>query len=386
MGKRLKLNDYFPLIRTREEILQDIHSKRQLQFEFDLWTEEQQEEFLDICTGMKGVKIVSDPFFKEIFNPEYTPERLDDLLSHILKQKVKVLHVLPNDSVRLTAEGSLLITDLVVELEDGSIVNVEVQRIGYMFPGQRAACYSADLLLRQYRRVRDRFGKAFTYKKVKPVYTIVLFEKSPKEFLEYPDDYIHYAQATTDTGLQMELLQKFVFIPLDIFKETSQNKPIKNKTEAWLTFLSSDEPERIINLIEQYPEFKPMYDNIYELCRNVEGVMNMFSEELYILDRNTELYMMDEMQKEIDQQKKNLKSLEEKLSDNKHKIEAYDKQIDEQAQQIDEQTKQLDEQTKQIDEQTKQLDAQTKQIQEQAQLLEDKDAMIKHLQKQLNDR
>lgn len=372
MDKRLKLNDYFPLIRTREEILQDISSERQLQLAFEIWSKEQQEEFLDICTGMKGVKIVSDPFFKEIFNPEYSPERLNDLLSHLLQQKVKILHVLPNDSVRLTSEGSLLITDLVVELEDGSIVNVEVQRIGYMFPGQRAACYSADLLLRQYRRVRDRFGKAFTYKKLKPVYTIVLFEKSPKEFLEYPDDYIHYAQATSDTGLQMELLQKFVFIPLDIFRETSQNKPIKNKTEAWLTFLSSDEPERIVNLIEQYPEFKPMYDNIYELCRNVEGVMNMFSEELYILDRNTELYMMDEMQKEIDQQKKNLKSLEEKLSDNKHKIEIYDKQIDEQ--------------TKQIDEQTKQIDEQTKQMKEQAQLLEDKDAMIKQLQEQLKDK
>ena len=44
--------------------------------------------------------------------------------------------------------------DIIVETADGSIVNIEVQKIGYMFPGERAACYSADLLLRQYQRVR----------------------------------------------------------------------------------------------------------------------------------------------------------------------------------------------------------------------------------------
>ena len=45
-------------------------------------------------------------------------------------------------------EPSFLITDIVVEFENGSIANIEVQKIGYRFPGERAACYSADLLLR----------------------------------------------------------------------------------------------------------------------------------------------------------------------------------------------------------------------------------------------
>ncbi len=30
----------------------------------------------------------------------------------------------------------------------------EMQKVGYLFPGQRSACYSADLLLRQYKRIR----------------------------------------------------------------------------------------------------------------------------------------------------------------------------------------------------------------------------------------
>ena len=51
-------------------------------------------------------------------------------------------------------------------------------------------------------------------------------------------------------------------------------------------------------MIEKYPEFKPMYGQIYEICQNIEQVMGMFSKELYELDRNTVQYMIDELQKE----------------------------------------------------------------------------------------
>ena len=57
---------------------------------------------------------------------------------------------------RLSDESSLLITDIIVELEDGTLANIEVQKIGYVFPGARCACYSSDMLLRQYKRVRQR--------------------------------------------------------------------------------------------------------------------------------------------------------------------------------------------------------------------------------------
>ena len=149
-----KLKEYFPMIREREELLEEIAKNEMLREMFAGWEKEQQEEFLDICTGVRGLKFLYDGFFKEILNPEYVPERFNDFLSCLLGERVKVLKVLPGDSTRIADETSLLITDIVVELEDGSIANVEMQKIGYLFPGQRCACYSADLLLRQYKRVR----------------------------------------------------------------------------------------------------------------------------------------------------------------------------------------------------------------------------------------
>ena len=51
------LKDHFPLIRGRKEVLAEIEQKQSLKILFHSWTTEQQEEFLDFCTGTKGVKI-----------------------------------------------------------------------------------------------------------------------------------------------------------------------------------------------------------------------------------------------------------------------------------------------------------------------------------------
>ena len=340
-----ELKQYFPMIREREDIKQEIRENPKLLEKYREWDEEQQEEFLDYCTGVKGVKILYDAFFKEIMNPENTPERLNELLSLLLGQSVTIKRVLPGDSTRLADEQSLLIMDILVELADTSLANVEVQKIGYRFPGQRSACYSSDLLLRQYKRVKGEKKKAFSYKDIKSVYTIVFFETSIKEFHEYPQNYIHKFKQQSDTGLELELLQKYVFIPLDIFRTIYHNNVKSNgkngggncwnRTEAWLTFLSTDEPEIIIELIRQYPEFKEMYEEIYVMCQNVEKVMEMFSKELIQLDRNTVQYMIDEMQDTIDVQK-------EKIDTQKEELEAKQETIDSQKATIDTQKEELE--------------------------------------------
>ena len=215
-----KLQQYFPMIRTREEVLNEIESKSRLKNLFYEWTEENQNEFLDFCTGVKGIKIMYDFMIKEILNPENTSERVNELLTLLLGQRVRIVDVLPNDGTRLADESTLLITDMVVQLEDGSIANLEIQKIGYYFPGERSACYSADLLLRQYKRVRGIKGKRFSYRDIKQVYTIVLFEKSPTEFQKFSNNYIHRFMQKSDTGVNINLLQEYLFIPLDIFKKS----------------------------------------------------------------------------------------------------------------------------------------------------------------------
>ncbi len=302
------LKSYFPMIQSREEILQRIYTNPRMQQLFESWTVLQQKEFLDFCSGARGIKVLYDSFFKEVMNPEYDPARLESFLTALLNRKVRIKEVLPNDSTRLSDESSLLITDIIVELEDGSLANIEVQKIGYAFPGARCACYSSDMLLRQYKRVRQRSidpvtGRdTFSYRNISKVYLIVLYEKSPDELKKCPDHWIHRSKVSFDSGLSMDLLQDYIFISLDIFRSKMHNKKVTTLLEAWMIFLSIDDPDEIIRLITSFPQFKPMYETLYQMCRNVENIMGFFSEELREMDRNTVRYMIDELQKEVDVQ------------------------------------------------------------------------------------
>ena len=99
------------------------------------------------------------------------------------------------------------------------------------------------------------------------------------------------------------MIWNYIFISLDIFRLKMHNKKVTTLLEAWMTFFSTDDPEEIIKLITDFPQFKPMYETLYQMCRNVENVMGFFSEELREMDRNTVRYMIDELQKEVDTQK-----------------------------------------------------------------------------------
>lgn len=313
-----KLQQKFPVIRTREQILQEIQADSYLLDRFQEWEPERQELFLDMFTGARGVKMLYDSFFKIVFNPDVHPERLEKLLSLLLGGKIKILKVLPNEGTKIADEGNLLIMDIVVQMEDGSIADVECQKNGYAFPGQRAACYSADLLMRQYRRVKqekENSGETFSYRDIKNVYTVIFFEKSPKIFADSSGFYIHHSIQTMDSGIKIDLLQEYVFINLDIYFQIHQNDIINNETDAWLMFLGTDRPKRILSLLEQYPQFEALYQDVYEVCRNTERVMEMFSEELKILDRNTVQYMIDEMEAEIKEKSSQLREKDRQLAE-----------------------------------------------------------------------
>ena len=110
-------------------------------------------------------------------------------------------------------------------------------------------------------------------------------------------------------------MQEYIFIALDIFGKKFDNigEGINNELEAWLTFLSVDKPEVILKLIKSYPKFEPLYREVYEICRNTEKVMGMFSKELQELDENTVQYMIDEMQDQIEEKDNQLQEKDKQI-------------------------------------------------------------------------
>ena len=61
------------------------------------------------------------------------------------------------------------------------------------------------------------------------------------------------------------------------------------------------------------------------MCQNTERVMEMFSEELRELDKNTVKYMIEEQQREIDMQKEELSQKDEEIAKLKKELEQFRK-------------------------------------------------------------
>ncbi len=103
-----------------------------------------------------------------------------------------------------------------------------------------------------------------------------------------------------------------------------------------------DEPDAIISIIERYPDFKIMYEEAYAICRNVEEVMSMFSEELRELDRNTVQLMIDEMQEEIDEMQKELNQKKRELNGISQELEKSNQELEKSLEQSRQQLEQKD--------------------------------------------
>lgn len=294
----LTLQDILGKPISREKALSIIKSDPIAYQDFQNYESKYKEHVLDFIQGNRGLPILYDSFFKNIMDPLNNPERLEAFLSLLLNQSVTVIDVLTKEGSQLAELGSLVIMDIIVQIEDGSYVDVEMQKYGYEFTGERSSCYISDLIMRQYNRVKSIRKKNFTFKDMKPVYLIVLMEHSSKELKQVSPHYLHHSQYSFDSGAELNLLTNLIFISLDTFRLVSHN--IDTELDAWLTFLSSDNPEDILRLVKKYPTFIDYYHDICEFRKNPRELMSMFSKALLQMDKNTANYMIEEQAKEYE--------------------------------------------------------------------------------------
>lgn len=178
-------------------------------------------------------------------------------------------------------------------------------------------------------------GKKFSYQDMRKVYTIVIFEKSPKSFSKIPDCYIHRGRIVFDSGVEMDFLQEYCLVALDVFRQNPYSED-RNEQTAWLSFLTTETLEDAERLMNKYPWLEEIYKEIAMLRQKPGEVLHMFSEALKIMDRNTVNYMIEEQQKELEEKDKQLEQKNEQL-------EQKDKQLQEKDQEILALKKQLEE-------------------------------------------
>ena len=122
------------------------------------------------------------------------------------------------------------------------------------------------------------------------------------------------------------------FISLDTFRSVVQN--IDTEQKAWLSFLTADDPDEIVRLVNAYPEFLPCYRDIISFRRRPKDLITTFSDALREMDRNTEIYMVEQLAKEVQEK-------DHALAEKDNVIAEKDNALAEQARLIEQLKKQL---------------------------------------------
>ena len=293
----------FPGFSSREETEAFLKQKPELWEIFNQLPDKMRQDFYHFFTGTKGLPVTLDTVFQHVFNPTKNRARLGALLSAMMGRKVRIIDILPREGTQLNEQGSFVIMDALVQLDDNSYANVEMQKLGYQFPLARADCYAADIIMRQYNTAKNRLKKKFKFRDLEKVYCIILMEQSPMEFHKVPNVYRHRRKAVFDTGIYRDNsgLHEDLFICLDSFRSIVHTiTKDSSLQEAWLTFLSATDVETILALLQAFPSFAEIYQEITDFMTDPEELMNMLSKELYIMDRNEERMMVTKLQEEVE--------------------------------------------------------------------------------------
>ncbi|MCI5730595.1 MAG: Rpn family recombination-promoting nuclease/putative transposase, partial [Eubacterium sp.] len=204
--------------RSREEALELLQQDVELWQKFCLLPQKYREELILFYMGEQGLRTTYDTVFKHIFSPERNKERIEDFISSILGEPVKIVRVLQHEGIQMQEKGAFVIMDVVVQLADGRYLNVEMQKIGYRFPAERTDCYLADLVMRQYNDLKREKGRNFNFRNLSKVMSIVIMEQSSRPFRQKQDFYIHRGKVKYDSGIRLDGLFENIYVSLDTYK------------------------------------------------------------------------------------------------------------------------------------------------------------------------
>ena len=165
-----------------------------------------------------------------------------------------------------------------------------------------------------------------------------------------------------------------IYIPLDIFRNMPHNEI--GELEAWLYFLGSDEPKDINRIIEKYPYFEELYQEIVYFRYHPKELVGMYSEALAILDRNTVEFMLDDMKKEADDLRVDLNKQEARVAEMNAELSQMETELSEKDAVLSQKDAELFEKTVEISKKDAEISQKDAEISQKDAELSQKDAVL----------
>ena len=169
-----------------------------------------------------------DIMFKAFFsrNQNY----LKNFLSSILGKNIKIKRVIHDARLeQLTKEMKYGILDLDVELEDGEIVNVEMQLNDYKNIEERTTFYAS-------KKIVEQLEPKEKYEELKRVIVIAILDYNLTNLPEYITETVRVS--ANNREYELNNVVKYYYIELEKFR--NQNPNMKEEKNQWLAFIDME--------------------------------------------------------------------------------------------------------------------------------------------------
>ena len=187
---------------------------------------EEQQEYFDICAGLRYPSLMSDIIAKNCFDPDVHPDRLEFLLRHVTgDMTIKVEGSFKNEGGAGFTDAKQIVFDIPVRLSDGRLSDVDFQVQAQDFALERGQIYGSDLLTIQYSKTSTQKKGDVNYDSVKEIILVFLLRNSPKGFRDFCSErYVHrFDDYAADSGFSYKPLIKTVYVQVDKALEQFEN-------------------------------------------------------------------------------------------------------------------------------------------------------------------
>lgn len=238
----------------------------------------------------KPLNLKDDIIFKVFFSRKGNEEFLIDFLKALLKIDIKEIKIQEEVNLeKLTKKEKGGRLDLQAKLDNGTIVNIEMQLRNEHNIEERTTYYSSKVIARE-----TQIGT--NYKDIKQVIMINILDYEMLGF----DEYISETAVVLDKHREYEVLKgiKWYFIELPKFRK--QHPDMNEKINQWLAFID-DYDRGLIKMAEEKNEtLKKARLQISYLTGDEEVKRMQWLEEKWEMDRVSEVaYAKEEGKKEL---------------------------------------------------------------------------------------
>ena len=183
----------------------------------------------------KKYNLKNDIIFKAFFSRKGNEIFLIDFLEALLNIKIKEIKIKEEVNIeQLAAEEKGGRLDLQAKLNDGVIVNIELQMRNYFNIEERTTLYSSKVISRETER-------GSSYSNISKIIMINILGYNLLEFDEYISDTVIVLNKHRDYEMLKGI--KWYFIELPKFRK--QNPDLNKKINQWLVFLDDSDQEAV---------------------------------------------------------------------------------------------------------------------------------------------